>query len=138
MVRYEHPRPGALIHLRLKRLARIAKPGHRVHGDRARGTRGAGWEYLRIAIDDHSRISYAAILHPGEPCSLGWKAERFPQTAPREWAYGRTYQHSAERTEQLEAWLHDYNFHRPHSSLGLKSPASRAGLNRNNLLMLHS
>ncbi|MGD0294826.1 MAG: integrase core domain-containing protein, partial [Terracidiphilus sp.] len=41
------------------------------------------------------------------------------------------------REEQLEYWLHDYNFHRPHASLKLQTPASRAGLNRNNLLSLH-
>ncbi len=70
-------------------------------------------------------------------CLLGWKAERFIQTALREWAYARTYRNSAEREQQLDPWLHDYNFHRPHSSLTLKTPASRAGLNRNNLLTLH-
>ncbi|MGD0800215.1 MAG: integrase core domain-containing protein, partial [Terracidiphilus sp.] len=39
---------------------------------------------------------------------------------------------------QLDLWLHDYNFHRPHASLNAKTPASRAGLNRNNLLSLHT
>jgi Homeodomain-like domain len=62
VVRYEHKRPGDLIHFDIKRLARIVKPGHRVHGDRTRRTTGAGYEYLHIAIDDHSRISFAAIL----------------------------------------------------------------------------
>src|SRR5260370_23941761 len=62
VVRYEHKRPGSLIHFDIKRLARIVKPGHRIHGDRTRETRGAGYEYLHIAIDDHSRISFAAIL----------------------------------------------------------------------------
>ena len=62
VVRYEHQHPGDLIHFDIKRLARIVKPGHRVHGDRTRETRGAGWEYLHIAIDDHSRISFAALL----------------------------------------------------------------------------
>lgn len=66
------------------------------------------------------------------------KAERFIQTMLREWAYSRTYQNSDQRTAQIDPWLHDYNFHRPHSSLTLKTPASRAGLNRNNLLSLHS
>ena len=50
VVRYEHKRPGSLIHFDIKRLARIVKPGHRVHGDRTRETRGAGYEYLHIAI----------------------------------------------------------------------------------------
>ena len=62
VVRYEHKHPGDLIHFDIKRLARIVKPGHRVHGDRTRETRGAGYEYLHIAIDDHTRISFAAIL----------------------------------------------------------------------------
>jgi hypothetical protein len=44
---------------------------------------------------------------------------------------------SLEREENLDLWPHDYNFHRPHVSLNLKTPASRTGLNRNNLLSLH-
>jgi transposase len=70
VVRYEHPHPGDLIHFDIKRLARIVKPGHRIHGDRTRETRGAGYEYLHIAIDDHSRISFAAIL-PDQTHRLG-------------------------------------------------------------------
>jgi transposase InsO family protein len=62
VVRYEHAHPGDLIHFDIKRLARIVKPGHRIHGDRTQETRGAGYEYLHIAIDDHSRIAFAAIL----------------------------------------------------------------------------
>ena len=65
-------------------------------------------------------------------------AERFIQTTLREWAYARSYQNSAEREQTLDPWLHDYNFHRPHVSLNLNTPASRSGLNRNNLLSLHS
>jgi transposase InsO family protein len=66
------------------------------------------------------------------------KAERFIQTAIREWAYARTYQNSTERHQQLDPWLHDYNFHRQHASLNHNTPAPRAGLNRNNLLSLHT
>jgi transposase InsO family protein len=66
------------------------------------------------------------------------KAERFIQTALREWAYARTYQNSTERLKELDPWLHEYNFHRPHASLNLNPPVSRAGLNRNNLLSLHT
>jgi len=69
---------------------------------------------------------------------INGKAERFIQTSLREWAYARSYQNSAERSKLLEYWLHDYNFHRPHVSLNLNAPASRAGLNRNNLLPLHA
>jgi transposase InsO family protein len=193
VVRYEHAHPGDLIHFDIKRLARIVKPGHRIHGDRTRETRGAGYEYLHIAIDDHSRIAFGAILpdqthrsainfflmarayyarfgfsirrvltdngscyrhgifrmtlrqqhiqhrftRPYTPRTNG-KAERFIQTTLREWAYARSYQNSAEREQTLDPWLHDYNFHRPHASLNLNTPASRSGLNRNNLLSLHS
>jgi transposase InsO family protein len=191
--RYEHKHPGDMIHFDIKQLASIREPGHRVTNDPSKRSRGAGYEYLHIAIDDHSRISFAAILpdqtqesallfffmarahfnrfgfgikrvysdngpcyhsdlyrdtmhrlhikqrytRPYTPRTNG-KAERFIQTALREWAHGRTYQNSREREEQLVLWLHDYNFHRPHASLNKNTPASRAGLNRNNLLRLHT
>jgi transposase InsO family protein len=69
------------------------------------------------------------------PCTprTNGKAERFIQTALREWAYARTYQNSDERTHQLRPWLHHYNWHRPHGSLGASPPISRSALDRNNL-----
>ena len=192
MRRYEHPHPGDLLHLDTKKLARIAKPGHRLTGDPRDETRGAGWEMLHVAIDDHSRIAFSqfqpnerasstvAFLHAAvayyarlgisirrvltdnAPCyysdlfaatcrQLGirhlrtrpytprtnGKAERFIQTALREWAYARLYQHSAQRQAELQPWLHDYNWHRPHASLGQSPPISRAGLHGNNLLRHH-
>ena len=66
------------------------------------------------------------------------KAERFIQTALREWAYAHPYHHSRERTAQLATWLHRYNWHRPHGSIGAVPPINRLGLSRNNLLRLHS
>jgi transposase InsO family protein/transposase-like protein len=66
------------------------------------------------------------------------KAERFIQTSLREWAYGRAYNTSDERTAELPRWLHRYNWHRPHGSIGAKTPISRLGLTGNNLLRLHS
>ncbi len=66
------------------------------------------------------------------------KAERFIQTALREWAYARAYRHSEERGAELPYFLHRYNWHRPHTSLGQKPPISRLGLDGNNLLRLHS
>jgi len=191
--RYEHQRPGDLLHLDIKKLGRIARPGHRVTGNLADRTRRVGWEYVHVAIDDHSRIAVSAILANEKACStvafLGQalayyarfdihfkavltdngpayrsrafaaacralgikhrftrpytprtngKAERFIRTALQEWAYARTYQNSVERSHQLPRWLHEYNWHRPHTSLAQKSPISRAGLDRNNLLTLHN
>jgi transposase InsO family protein len=65
------------------------------------------------------------------------KAERFIQTCLREWAYAQAYQHSRQRTEQLPYWLHRYNWHRPHTGIGAKTPISRLGLSGNNVLRLH-
>jgi transposase InsO family protein len=66
------------------------------------------------------------------------KAERFIQTSLREWAYARAYHSSDERTAEPPQWLHRYNWHRPHGSIGSKPPISRLALDRNNLLRLHS
>ncbi len=66
------------------------------------------------------------------------KAERFVQTTIREWAYANEYQTSDERKADLPKWLPHYNWHRPHASLGKKPPVSRLGLDRDNLLRLHS
>jgi transposase len=65
IVRYERSRPGELVHVDIKKLGRIVRPGHRVTDDRARRTRGAGWRYLYVAIDDHSRLGFASV-HPDE------------------------------------------------------------------------
>ena len=191
--RYEHAAPGDLLHLDIKKLGRIARPSHRVTGNRRDSVEGAGWEYVHVAIDDHSRIAFSAIypdekqasvlafLHaalayyarlgikfkavltdngpgyrshafahacrildlkhrftrPYTPRTNG-KAERFIQTTLREWAYARAYQNSRERSQELHFWLHQYNWHRPHASLGLSPPISRSCLDQNNLLSLHS
>ena len=66
------------------------------------------------------------------------KAERFIQTSLREWAYARAYNTSDERTTELPRWLHRYNWHRPHGSIGSKPPISRLGLTENNLLRFHT
>jgi transposase InsO family protein len=69
--RYERRRPGELIHIDVKKLGRILKPGHRVTGNRrgqahthrnGKPVRLAGWEFVHIAIDDHSRLAYAEVL----------------------------------------------------------------------------
>jgi len=69
-VRYERSRPGELVHIDVKKLGRIAGAGHRVTGDRAsqnsrygRRARGElGWEFVHVAVDDHSRLAYAEVL----------------------------------------------------------------------------
>jgi len=66
------------------------------------------------------------------------KAERFIQTSLREWAYARAYPTSDERAAELPRWLHQYNWHRPHSSLSYQPPISQLGLDENNLLRLHT
>lgn len=191
--RYEHPRAGDLLHLDIKKLGRIARPSHRVTGDRRDRVAGVGWEYLHVAVDDHSRIAFSAVLAgEGAEAAVGFlgsalayytrlgvrfravltdngsayrsrpfatacrqlglkhrftrpytprtngKAERFIQTALREWAYARTYRNSQQRSQELCSWLHQYNWHRPHSSLGLSPPILRSGLDVNNLLTLHT
>jgi transposase InsO family protein len=66
------------------------------------------------------------------------KAERFIQTALREWAYARAYETSDQRAQDLPVWTHMYNWHRPHGSLGSKPPISRLAQTEDNLLRLHS
>lgn len=61
--RYERQRPGELLHIDTKKLGVIAKPGHRIHGDRSVRTRGAGWEFAHVAVDDHSRVACVQVLH---------------------------------------------------------------------------
>lgn len=66
VIRYEYEEPGGLIHVDIKKLGRILKPGHRVTGDRRGQAKGkAGWQYLFVAIDDHSRLGFAAV-YPDE------------------------------------------------------------------------
>ena len=60
--RYEWPHPGDMIHVDIKPLGRIAGVGHRIHGDRQQRHRGVGWEYVHVAVDDHSRVAYVEIL----------------------------------------------------------------------------
>jgi transposase InsO family protein len=60
-IRYEHLRPGDMLHLDIKRLVRIQRPSHRVTGDRRDSVKGIGAEFLHIAIDDHSRLAFTAM-----------------------------------------------------------------------------
>jgi transposase InsO family protein len=82
-----------------------------------------------------------AIKHvrtrPYTPKTNG-KAERFIQTALREWAYAQSYQSSDRRADELPTWLHRYNWHRPHGGIKLQTPISQLNLAEDNLLRLHS
>jgi transposase InsO family protein len=60
--RYERRRAGELLHLDVKPLARIATAGHRVTGDRSRPTRGLGFEYVHVCVDDATRLAYVEVL----------------------------------------------------------------------------
>jgi transposase InsO family protein len=77
------------------------------------------------------------FTRPYRPRTNG-KAERFIQTALREWAYAFAYRDSTERAAHLPRWQHDYNWHRQHGSLGHQTPISVLGLSEDNLLRLHN
>ena len=66
------------------------------------------------------------------------KAERFIQSALREWAYAKAYPTSEDRKAELPFWLHHYNWHRPHAGINKQTPISRSGLHVNKLMRLHS
>jgi len=193
VVRYEHERPGDLIHIDTKKLGRIERPSHRVTGNRRDSVDGAGWEFLFVAVDDHARIGFTD-MYPDEKGpsatqflrntvayfkSLGvtvrrlltdngacfrstafanacqqlgirhqftrayrpqtnGKAERFIQSALREWAYGFSYRNSRHRAQALDHWIHHYNWHRPHQGIHGVAPMIRLSSSRNNLLTLHT
>ena len=62
--RYERATPGEIVHIDIKKLGKFNRIGHRITGDRIgqSNTRGVGWEYVHLAIDDHSRLAYSEIL----------------------------------------------------------------------------
>ena len=62
VVRYERERAGELLHLDVKKLGRFRRVGHRITGDRTRNSRRAGWEFMHVCIDDHSRLAYIERL----------------------------------------------------------------------------
>ena len=103
-----------------------------VYTDNARAYRGRAFAAAcaQLGLAHH-------YTKPYTPRTNG-KAERFIQTALREWAYARAYHHSYQRRDALPTWLHGYNWHRPHMSLAAQPPITRLDLNRNNLLRLHS
>jgi transposase InsO family protein len=84
VVRYERQRPGELVHVDIKKLGRFWTVGKRIHGDGLNRSRRAGWQYLHLAIDDHSRLAYAELLPSESPAdcvaffrrAVAWYAER--------------------------------------------------------------
>lgn len=92
--RYERARPGELVHLDIKPLARILRVGHRIHGDRGQMTRGGGYEYAHVAVDDYSRVAYVEVL----PNQRGTTTARFLR---------RTVQWFARRGVRVERVLTD-------------------------------
>jgi transposase InsO family protein len=78
-----------------------------------------------------------SFTRPYRPQTNG-KAERFIQTALREWAYVRIYSNYRQRAKAWLPWLHRYNWHRPHASLDHHPPIRRLGLSMNNLSDLHN
>jgi len=116
--------------------------------------------FLQAAVDYYARlgISISRVLTDNGPCyrsgrfrrlcqlrirqrftrpytpRTNGKAERFIQTALREWAYSRAYDNSQVRALELPRWLHQCNWHRPHASFNHAPPISRSGLDPNNLL----
>ena len=192
--RYEREHPGEMIHLDIKKLGKFNQIGHRITGDRTgqSNSRGVGWEFLHVCIDDASRVAFSRIMKterkdcavafliaavayyksfgitvlrvmtdngscyrsrvfakaccrlklkhirtkPSPPRTNG-KAPRFIQTSLREWAYARAYLNSSQRAAKLPFFMHRYNWHRPHASIGAKPPITRLGLAEDNLLRLH-
>lgn len=62
VIRYERQHPGELLHLDIKTLGKIARPSHRVTGNRRDSVEGIGWEHLHVAVDDASRLAYTEVL----------------------------------------------------------------------------
>ena len=62
--RYERDHPGEMIHIDIKKLGRFNRIGHRITGDRTgqSNSRGVGWEFVHVAIDDHSRVAFAKVM----------------------------------------------------------------------------
>ena len=61
--RYERDHPGEMIHIDIKKLGRFDRVGHRITGDPQPGkSRGAGWQFVHVSIDEASRIAFSQIL----------------------------------------------------------------------------
>jgi transposase InsO family protein len=98
---------------------------------------GAAFRSRDFAVACHALGIEHKFTRAYRPQTNG-KAERFIQSALREWAYGWTYQNSTERTAALSSWQHHYNWHRPHSGIGGLAPMYRLPQSRKNLLQVHT
>lgn len=98
---------------------------------------GAAFRSQRFAATCRQFGLRHLFTRPYRPQTNG-KAERFIQSALREWAYGIPYRHSAERTAMLNRWMHHYNWHRPHHGIGKIAPVTRLAQSRSNLLAHHN
>jgi len=196
--RYEHPYPGSLIHVDVKKLGNVPDGGGWRYLGRQRGDRNriatkartgvknnyygakVGTAFVHTAIDDHSRVAYAEIhddetaatavqvlrnavdwfakhgvtvqrvLSDNGSCyrSLAWrdacadlgithkrtrpyrpqtngKIERFHRTLADGWAFKKFYNSESARRAALPAWVHEYNYHRPHTAIGRSTPITR-------------
>lgn len=76
--RYEKKRPGELLHVDIKQLGKFHCPGHRVTNTKVGQNRGPrpGWEYVHVAVDDHSRLAYVEVLEDGTAFSASRFIER--------------------------------------------------------------
>jgi transposase len=83
--RYERARPGELLHVDTKKLGRFWAAGKRIHGDRSLRSRGARWQYLHVAVDDHSRLAYCELLQSERKEACAAFLERRPLLVPRAW-----------------------------------------------------
>ena len=97
---------------------------------------GTGYRSRVFAAACRARRLVHRRTRPYTPRTNG-KAERFIRTMLREWAYGPAFHSSVQRTTALERWLHYYNWHRRHRSLGGAPPISRL-VSRDDLLRHHS
>jgi transposase InsO family protein len=194
--RYEHPYPGSLIHVDVKKLGNIPDQGGWRFVGRAQGHKNRaatpgkprnrhhdpniGTAFVHTVIDDHSRVAYAEVhddetaataigvlrnavawfaqrgvrvervlsdngsayrshawrnacvelgvtpkhTRPYRPQTNG-KVERFHRTLAAGWAFARMFPSETARRKALPAWLHEYNYHRPHTAIGVLPPISR-------------
>jgi transposase InsO family protein len=84
VIRYEWPKPGDLLHVDIKKLGKFREVGHRITGQKNHQSRGMGWEYVYVCVDDASRLAYVEVLENEQAITavgfldraLGWFRRR--------------------------------------------------------------